>query len=88
MASKKIIVIDTLATLALFLVIGEISFRLPGAAQAMRYAYDDELGSTYMPDQVAVAFQGNYSVQSPPITINDRGFRGVSWDSDRASILV
>ena len=65
----------------LFLLIGEIAFRLPSAPDLLRYAPDKELGFRYAPQQTFTGFMGNYSVQTPPITIDENGFRNapVYW---------
>jgi hypothetical protein len=86
--SIKRIAVDAVLVVMLFIVVGELSFRIPGATQKLAYAHDPELRYLYKPDHTGVMFLGNYSVQSPPITINDRGFRGESIDPLRPSILV
>ncbi len=86
--STKTIIFDLMLVLVIFMIIGEISFRLPGSTQTIRYAYDDELGVAYRPRQTAVSFLGNFSVQSPPITINEQGYRGATADITRPSILI
>ena len=72
----------------LFLLIGEIAFRLPSAPHLLRYAPDKELGFRYAPCQTYSGFMGNYSVQTPPITIDENGFRNGPIDWDRPIILA
>ncbi|MBN2172249.1 MAG: hypothetical protein JW819_13090 [Candidatus Krumholzibacteriota bacterium] len=75
------------ATLALAVLLGEVFmhlFMLP----TMRYDPDPELHTVYRPSQRAITWQGNYSIPTPPFTINSDGNRGAETDWTRPVILV
>lgn len=72
----------------LFFFIGEIVFRLPISPKFITYDFDDELGPRLAPMQSGSMGLGNFSVISPPISINDDGFRGESIDWSRPIILA
>jgi hypothetical protein len=88
MTSYRRIAIDVILILGVFGLIGELSFRLPGSVQKIAYSFDDELAVMYRPDQVGVMFLGNFSVQTPKIVINNRGFRGAPIEPARPSVLL
>ncbi|HNP37185.1 MAG TPA: hypothetical protein PKK10_15150 [Woeseiaceae bacterium] len=67
----------------------EVYFRLPWTPRLVAFDYDPELLYRYSPRQSNVAmFLGNYSIQSPRIRINNRGFRGAEPGSGHPEILV
>jgi len=72
----------------IFLLIGEITFRLPSAPQLIRYEFDEELVFRYAPNQTYTEFMGNYSIEIPPITIDKFGFRNRPIDWNRPIILA
>ncbi|MCH9694270.1 MAG: hypothetical protein K0U72_07145 [Gammaproteobacteria bacterium] len=88
MISVKRIAVDLMLVFVAFLLLGELAFRLPGAVQKIAYDFDDEVGIRYRPNQVGVMFLGNFSVQTPEIVINNRGFRGGPIEPQRPSVLV
>ena len=62
----------------IFYVIGEIVFRMPGTLNLMNYDFDPELGYIMTPGQRNSMGLANFSKLSPPIFINQDGYRNKS----------
>ena len=69
-------------------VMGEVYFQLPGVLPLLRYSPDSKLGHQFEPNQLASIWLGNFSIVSPPISINNFGLRGRNIDWSKDSILV
>ncbi|MDQ3000588.1 MAG: hypothetical protein M3Y08_04930 [Fibrobacterota bacterium] len=76
-----------LMILACFLIIGEIAFRLPYVPGLLRYEFDAQLGWRLVPDQKGCLFLGGMSYLSPPIGINQDGYRNSSLDWNGPMVL-
>src|SRR5689334_23113102 len=73
----------------LVLMIGEIWARLPTTPKGIRYTYDEELGYRYMPNQIASSrVLGLFAVDTPPMVIDENGFRNSAVDWNRPIILA
>lgn len=71
------------------LIIGEIWMRLPGTPHGIQYAYDEELGHRYVPNQVASSrIMGAFALETPPIVIDGEGYRNRVVDWNRPIIVA
>ncbi len=73
-----------------FLVFLETYFRLPIAPQIVEYDFDEQLSARHRPGQgEVITFLGNYSVESPTITIDRDGFRGLApLDAQTRAVVI
>ena len=76
-----------LVTVLFSLVVGEVYMQV-AFLPSLFYQFDAELGYTYIPQQQSIAWQGNYSIPSPPIRINSDGYRGSETDWSKKIILA
>ena len=67
---------------------GEFWFRLPWTAKLVVWDYDEERLARLAPNQSRSMGLGNFSVLSPPITINSDGYRNSPIDWTRPAILT
>ena len=72
----------------LFLILGEIWFRLPWTTKILVYEFDDERNYRLVGGQSRGLGLANFSVMSPPITINSYGFRNAEIDWTTPTILA
>jgi hypothetical protein len=77
----KNIIINLFLIVMITLIFGEIWFRLPCNPPLLDYEYDDTLLFKLKPNQKGCILQGGGGLVSPPITINNDGFRNdpVNW---------
>lgn len=73
----------------LVLVVGEIWMRYSDSTHGMQYAFDEELGHRYVPNQVSSSrVMGMFALEAPPIVINEEGYRNSVVDWNRPVILA
>lgn len=73
----------------LMLLIGEAWTRLPGSPQAIQYLYDEELSYRYAPNQTPTSrLLSLYGIDSPPMHIDERGFRNSAADWSNLTLLA
>jgi len=71
------------------LVLGEVWIRLPATADDIQYAFDEEIGHRYAPNQVAYPRAlGAFALEVPPIVIDGEGYRNGPVDWNRPIILA
>ncbi len=71
------------------LLIGEVWARLPSTPRGIQYAYDEELGHRYLPNQIASSRTlGLFAVDTPSMLIDEYGFRNPATDWSRPVILA
>jgi hypothetical protein len=71
-----------------FLLIGELWFRLPWTTKLVLWEFDDELVSRLAASQSRGLGLGNFSALSPPMGINRDGFRNGEIDWTQPTILA
>jgi len=71
-----------------FLLVGELWFRLPWTTKLLAWEFDEELVSKLSAPQSRGLGLGNFSTLSPPIGINRDGFRNTEIDWTRPTILA
>lgn len=71
-----------------FLLIGEIWFRVPWTTKILVYEFDEERNYRLVERQSRGLGLGNFSVMSPPITINSDGFRNAEIDWSTPTVLA
>jgi hypothetical protein len=72
----------------LFLLIGELWFRMPWTTKILVYEFDEERNYRLVGRQSRGLGLGNFSVMSPPISINSAGFRNPEIDWTAPTILA
>lgn len=72
----------------LLLVAGEAYMRMPFLTQQLEWQPDAELGSRLAPNQRGYFWLANMSMQTPSITLNSDGHRGLETDWSRPAILA
>jgi hypothetical protein len=75
-----------LMSVAFTLAIGELYMRL--ALPRLEYRPDADLGASLAPAQHGYVWLANVSLQSPPISLNSDGHRGVETDWSQPVVLV
>jgi hypothetical protein len=69
-----------------FLLLGEIYFRSPLSEKLLCFEYDPVLANHLKPNQIGVTYIGQ-CIFTPPITINQLGYRGSDIDPGKKKIL-
>ena len=69
-------------------IVGELWFRAPFILQRLEYHPDRLLGAKLRPDQRGFSWLAEMSLKSPPITVNDDGYRGPVVDWSKPTILA
>ena len=77
-----------LAVGVMFLLIGELWFRLPWTIKLVRWEFDDQRGGRLETQHSRGMALGNSSAISPPIGINRDGFRNAEIDWSKPTILA
>jgi len=77
-----------LLTCVVFLLVGELWFRLPWTTKLVLWEFDEELISRLAAPQSRGIGLGNFSALSPPMTINRDGFRNDEIDWTLPTVLA
>jgi hypothetical protein len=72
----------------IFLLVGELWFRLPWTTKLVRWQFDDERGARLETQHSRGMALGNTSSISPPIGINRDGFRNAEIDWSKPTVLA